>query len=75
MTLPVVPTTNDCNGKTYIVTGSNTGLGFECAKHFVQLSAKRVILAVRTVDKGEAAKWVYVGEVLLDNTPEMPLRW
>jgi NAD(P)-dependent dehydrogenase (short-subunit alcohol dehydrogenase family) len=38
------------------VTGSNQGLGFECAKHLVQLSAKRLILAVRTLSKGETAK-------------------
>lgn len=56
MTLPIIPSTQDCKGKTYIVTGSNTGLGLECAKHFVQLSASKVILAVRTISKGEAAK-------------------
>jgi NAD(P)-dependent dehydrogenase (short-subunit alcohol dehydrogenase family) len=55
-TLPIVPTPQDCNGKTYIVTGANTGLGLECAKHLVALSAHRVILGVRSLDKGEAAK-------------------
>lgn len=43
-------------GQTAIVTGSNTGLGFEAAKHFVRLGAEKVILAVRTVEKGEAAR-------------------
>lgn len=43
-------------GQTVIVTGSNTGLGFEAAQHFVRLGAAKVILAVRTVEKGEAAK-------------------
>ena len=43
-------------GQTVIVTGSNTGLGFEAAKHFVRLGADKVILAVRTVEKGEAAR-------------------
>ena len=54
--LPLVPTPHDCQSATYIVTGANTGLGFECAKHLVRLSSKRVILAVRTLSKGEEAK-------------------
>ncbi|KAM5350375.1 hypothetical protein ACJ41O_006880 [Fusarium nematophilum] len=31
--LPIVSTTATVTGGTYIVTGANTGLGFECAKH------------------------------------------
>ncbi|KAI9808730.1 MAG: hypothetical protein M1825_003882 [Sarcosagium campestre] len=46
---------SDFSGQTVIVTGSNTGLGLECARHLVRLNAARVILAVRTVSKGEAA--------------------
>lgn len=38
-----------------IVTGSNTGLGLEAARHFVRLNAAKVILAVRSVAKGEEA--------------------
>ena len=54
--LPLVPRRQDCEGATCIVTGANTGLGFECSKHLVRLSAKRVILGVRTLSKGEEAK-------------------
>lgn len=43
-------------GKTVIVTGSNVGLGMEAARHFTRLGASTVILAVRTISKGEAAK-------------------
>jgi len=43
-------------GQTIIVTGSNTGLGLEAAIHFVRLDAAKVILAVRSVKKGEDAK-------------------
>ncbi|KAM0719196.1 hypothetical protein Q7P37_005101 [Cladosporium fusiforme] len=42
-------------GQTIIVTGSNTGLGLEAARHLVRLNASKVILAVRTISKGEAA--------------------
>ncbi|KAF1999716.1 retinol dehydrogenase 12 [Amniculicola lignicola CBS 123094] len=47
--------TSDFSGQTIIVTGSNTGLGLEAARHIVRLGASKVILAVRTVSKGEAA--------------------
>ncbi|KAL2201665.1 NAD(P)-binding protein [Sarocladium strictum] len=42
--------------QTVIITGSNTGLGFEAAKHITRLEASRVILAVRSPQKGDAAK-------------------
>jgi NAD(P)-dependent dehydrogenase (short-subunit alcohol dehydrogenase family) len=41
--------------QTIIVTGSNTGLGLEAARHFVRLGAAKVILAVRSIEKGEEA--------------------
>lgn len=47
--------TYDYTGKTVIVTGSNVGLGKEAARHFVRLGASTVILAVRSIEKGEAA--------------------
>ena len=43
-------------GKTVVISGSNTGLGKEAARHFARLGASRLILAVRSVDKGDAAK-------------------
>jgi retinol dehydrogenase 12 len=42
--------------KFVIVTGANTGLGLEAAKHFVRLNASKVIIACRDVEKGEAAR-------------------
>ncbi|KAI3322945.1 short-chain dehydrogenase/reductase [Xylariaceae sp. AK1471] len=43
-------------GKTVLVTGANTGLGFEAAVKYAALGASRLILAVRTAAKGEDAK-------------------
>ena len=52
---PPMPST-DCTGKTIIVTGANVGLGLEAARHYVRLNAEKVILACRSMEKGEAAK-------------------
>ena len=43
-------------GQTVIITGANTGLGKEAARHFARLGASIIILAVRCLSKGEAAK-------------------
>ncbi len=48
--------THDFTDQTIIVTGANSGLGFEAARHFVRLNAAKVIMAVRSRAKGEAAK-------------------
>ncbi|MBE0653949.1 MAG: SDR family NAD(P)-dependent oxidoreductase [Bacteroidales bacterium] len=45
----------DLTGKVIIVTGGNSGLGFESVKAFAKMGAK-VILASRSLEKGEAAK-------------------
>lgn len=52
---PTYPTQSFA-GQTVIVSGSNVGLGFEAARHVYRLNAAKLILAVRTVKKGEAAK-------------------
>ncbi|EOA83402.1 uncharacterized protein SETTUDRAFT_93804 [Exserohilum turcica Et28A] len=43
------------DGQTAIITGSNTGLGFEAARQLLQLGLSRVILAVRSQAKGDMA--------------------
>ena len=53
--LPLLVKAEDCAGKTYVVVGANIGLGYETAKHLVELGSKRVILAVRSMSRGEAA--------------------
>lgn len=52
---PVDPVTS-FTGKTVIVTGANSGLGFEAAVKFHQLGASKLVLAVRDLHKGRAAK-------------------
>ena len=43
---------SDLTGKTVMVVGANTGIGFETAKHFAQMNPKRLILACRSEKKG-----------------------
>jgi NAD(P)-dependent dehydrogenase (short-subunit alcohol dehydrogenase family) len=43
------------SGKTAIVTGSNTGLGYEAALQLLGLKLSHLILAVRSPERGEAA--------------------
>jgi len=46
----------DLNGKTAIVTGSNVGLGLECARQLLDLGLSKLILAVCDESKGETAR-------------------
>ncbi|KAL6895132.1 NAD(P)-binding protein [Trichoderma evansii] len=55
----------DLRGKTAIITGSNTGLGFECAGQLLDLGLSKLILAVRSESKGEEAKKL----LLVDRDP------
>ncbi|VEU22160.1 DEKNAAC103192 [Brettanomyces naardenensis] len=48
--------TESYHDKTVVVTGSNTGLGKEAARHFARLGVSKLILGVRNLEKGEAAK-------------------
>jgi len=54
--LPMAMTPELAAGKTYIVTGSNGGLGYEAVKHLLNMGAATVIMAVRDPSKGETAK-------------------
>ncbi|XXG99457.1 hypothetical protein Hte_005796 [Hypoxylon texense] len=46
----------DLKGKTAIVTGSNAGIGFECAHQLLDLGISKLILAVRNDAKGQRVK-------------------
>src|SRR5690242_13971807 len=47
--------TPDQTGRVAIVTGANTGLGYDTARVLAQRGAT-VVLAVRSTDKGEVAR-------------------
>ncbi|CAI7626123.1 unnamed protein product [Penicillium discolor] len=51
-----LPPSSVIEGKTILITGANTGLGREAARHALALGAGTVILGVRTISKGEEAK-------------------
>lgn len=46
----------DLTGQTIIVSGSNQGLGYESSRHLLRLGVERLIMAVRNLEKGEAAR-------------------
>jgi NAD(P)-dependent dehydrogenase (short-subunit alcohol dehydrogenase family) len=50
-----LPANVDLTGRTVLVTGANTGLGFEAARQFLTLHPKRFILAARSQKKGDDA--------------------
>ncbi len=51
----VIQMTQNTN-KTVLITGANSGLGFEAAAQLANLGWSRVILACRTLDKAQAAR-------------------
>ncbi|KAJ5815555.1 hypothetical protein N7474_007332 [Penicillium riverlandense] len=50
-----IPDDTDLSGKVVIVTGSNSGLGLECARQLLSHKLTRLIMAVRSMPKGEDA--------------------
>ena len=54
--LPVLATKENTRGRTFIVTGANSGLGLEAARHYVSLGAAKVIMAARNMAAGEKAR-------------------
>lgn len=67
ITLPVPESTPDLPNQTIIVTGSNTGLGLEASRHLLRLGVGKLIMAVRSLEKGEAAR-----TELLSSTKRLP---
>lgn len=44
------------NGKTVFITGGSSGIGEELCKRFVELGAKKVIIAARRLNELERVK-------------------
>jgi NAD(P)-dependent dehydrogenase (short-subunit alcohol dehydrogenase family) len=63
--VPKIPKDVTLKGKTAIVTGASGGLGLECGRQFLQLGLQKLILAVRSQSKGDAA-----AKKLLDEHPK-----
>jgi NAD(P)-dependent dehydrogenase (short-subunit alcohol dehydrogenase family) len=53
---PPKPATESFAGRTILLTGATSGLGFEAAKKFVGLHADKLIITARSDSKGQAAK-------------------
>lgn len=53
--LPTRSTYPDLREKVIIVTGASTGLGLEAARQLIGLGLLHIVLAVRSLEKGEAA--------------------
>lgn len=51
-----LPPPDSFHEQTVLVTGANTGLGLETARHALSLGASKVILGVRSIEKGERAR-------------------
>lgn len=71
---PAVPT-KSFSSQTVIVTGSNTGLGLEAARRIYRLDCAKLILAVRSASKGEAAKEDIVRSVPHRSDPDAIEIW
>lgn len=54
-TAPPPPPGTDLTGHVYIVTGANVGLGLACARHLLALGSARIVMGVRSLERGEAA--------------------
>lgn len=53
----------DFDNKTALVTGANSGLGFEAAAQLAEAGYAQVVLACRTTEKGEAARQELIARV------------
>lgn len=54
--IPALPADVSLHGQTVIVTGATGGIGYEVSLQLLRLGASNLILAVRNIQKGSAAR-------------------
>jgi len=66
--IPPTPADTSLSGKTAIITGGNAGLGLEAARQFLTLGAARIILACRSLARGNDAVTTLRADPAVSNT-------
>ena len=69
----VMFTSTNQEGKVFIITGSNTGIGFVTARELVRMGAI-VVLACRSIEKANDAKELILKEVKVSETKVMVIQ-
>lgn len=54
--IPTLPSSVSFEGKTAIVTGANSGLGYEASLHLLQHRVSTLVVTARTAENGETTK-------------------
>lgn len=55
LVLPPTPDV-DMSAKNVIITGANTGIGYQLLRYYVKQNAKKIIMVCRSAEKAEKAK-------------------
>ncbi|KAF9069755.1 short-chain dehydrogenase [Rhodocollybia butyracea] len=63
----------DLTGKTVMITGANSGIGFEAAKHFATMNPARLIVVCRSMEKAQASITQIEAETGYKNAEPMAL--
>ncbi|KAJ5942590.1 Short-chain dehydrogenase/reductase SDR [Penicillium verrucosum] len=72
---PKAPSGTSLQGRAGIVTGSNTGLGYQASAQLLKLGLTHLILAVRNLSKGEIARTSLLASLPKSTKPPMVEVW